>query len=324
MLFTDSDLVQPYDLVSIDGEAASVASSIKGQLSGVQSAIRQGWIECSSALNNQLQSYTAYFGAPGTQAHLMAVFNSSIYSNTAPRVLQNRIIAHDWRHDNSLSPCQLWLVYTALKILYVDASNRLGKDRYQDKAKRFSQRAIDAWEDWKAQGLPTAYAPLDCPGAIHQRGAGQWSANTNTTATATGGQYVVAITYYDAAAYVSQANKGNAESGPSNLVPVTAPVNRVIQVDISGLNPPDGGQSKIGLSEGLTLARPATHWNVYVGNPTTDGSMPVMYWQASSPIATKTYTLAGNPNLSGSIMDQGQFPDPGGNMVFGGRTIARG
>lgn len=324
MLFTDSDLVTPGDLIAIDGESAQVAGVSKISISGLQSTIRQAWSECASILNRQLQVYASYYGAAGAVNHYAAVLNTGLYTTTAPMIMLNRIVAHNWRYDNSPSAIQLWVIYTALRILYANASNRKGEDRYQDKRDRFAQAAIDKWGEFRDQGLPSLVAPLDCPGALHSHGAGTWSVGTIAGSGTVTGQYVVALTYYDAAAYVSQSNKGNAESGSSEQKPVNLASGNVIKVDISGLNPPTGSQANIGLSEGLTFARPATHWNIYAATATTDGSVPVFYYQDSRPVATKTFTFAADPVLSGTLMEQGQFPDPGCNLVFGGSVINRG
>lgn len=323
MLFTDSDLISTYDLLSIDEEVNDVAKVSKTNVFGPQSAIRQAWMECSSTLNSQLQMYTAYFGTAGSVNLYAAVFNTGVYSMKQPRIMQNRIIAHNWRYDGAMSPCQNWIAYTALAILYRNASNRKLEDRYEKKAVRFEQKAIDSWALWKNQGLPTSLGPLEAPAALHAHQTGSWTASAVSGTSATVKQYVVAITYYDSAAYVSQTNKQNAESGPSAYQSVNTLGSQVLHFDITGLNPPTGSQDKIGISEGLTFSRPATNWNVYVGIAPSDGSIPVLYYQASNPIATKTYTLPADPVLSGTILDMGQFPDPGSNIVFDGRMINR-
>ena len=325
MLFTDSDLVTAYDLKAVDGEADAVSRTEKINLDGPQSIIRQAWAECSSHLNKHLQAYGGFFGSSGSANHIGAVMNTGIYSSTAPIIMLYRVVAHNWRYDNSPSDIQLWVIYAALAKLYRNASNRKGVDRYQEKAERFNQEAIDKWGDFVAQGLPAVIGPIEAPGALHAHGAGMWAVSTaagNGTTTTT---YKVCITYYDASAYVSQLSKANAESGPSASQDVAVITGNNIRVDITGLQSPTGSQAKIGTSEGLTLTRPATHWNIYVAaTPVVDGLLPVYYYQTSLPIATKTFTLAGDPVLSGTIMDQGQFPDPGYNLMISGSTINRG
>jgi hypothetical protein len=323
MLFTDSDVVAMGDLQGIDSEFALVAKLDKANVSGPQSAIRQAWMECASAINKHAQLYNCWVGPAYSGQHTAYVVSAGTFSQTMPRVMLNVIVAHNWRYDGSLSAIQLWMAYVALKILYSNASDRKGEDRYEKKALRFEQKAIDAWSEMLAQGLPTVVNQMEAPGALHSHNSGTWTAFP-TSGSATGGKWIIAITYFDGSAYISPSNPMNAESGPSPTpVAVTCGTNQVVSINIAALNPPNGLQNSIGISEGLTYPMNATGWNIYAAQAPADASTPVFYYQTSVPIATVSHVLPGDPVLSGVQMGMGQYPDPGRNILFHGNMIRR-
>jgi hypothetical protein len=323
MLFTDSDIVTSDMLMQIDNEVLTVANSGKPSVSvdGPGSICEQAWRECGQRITSAQQLYSTYLAQPGmTSGHLAAVLNVGIPARTQPRCRLNQIVAHDPNYAASFSAIQLWMIYTALALFFRNASSRLGKDRFEEKMKRFREDAQSQWRQLRATGLPMVYQPMEAPGAKHSYAAGAWGlSNLSSVAggSSTQQQVAVAITWYDASKYTSQTNKGNAESAPSGVLTYSINPNSTLAVDIASLNPPTGAMDPVGTSSGTWLPLNATHWNIYAG-----ATPDAMYLQQGGiPIATKTFTLAGAPVFSGSIMRQGQWADL--NIVFQ-NTVSRG
>lgn len=309
MLFTDSDILTALDLEQIDAESVKTAKIEKIRTDGPNSIIGLAWKQCAHKLTAAQQLYSTYLAQPGTTSgHLSAVLNVGVPSRNQPRIRLNQIVAHDPDYSNSASALQLWMAYEALALLYADASGRVDEyDRYATKASRFSQEAQKAWRLLRSAGLPMVYQPMEAPGARHSFNPGSWSgANLSTASGGTNaGTYRIAITWYDASKYVSPANNGNAESGPSEILPITVQAGQAIAVSIAGLNPPNGAPDPVGTSSGTWLPLTATHWNIYVG--AQEGPL---YLQAQGiPIETTSSALAGDPVLSGTALLKGQWPD---------------
>lgn len=314
MIFTDSDIVTADALTRLDSEVAAVAKATRPAIvvEGGGSICEQAWAECGRKILGAMQSYVSYPAQTGMPAtHIAAVTNVGVPARTQARIRLNQIVASDTQYAGMQSQVELWMVYHALYLLYRDASSRVDNDRYQEKMERYQRASLDAWRGLKTEGLPMLYQPLEAPGAKHGFSAGTWSASS-VAGVATGNQTVrVALTYCDATrGYVSQSSKGNAESGPSAIATVVVAADNVLQVDISGLNPPSGVSDPTGLAQGAWTPLTATHWNLWAG--AADG--PLYLQEELIPIATKTFTLPGDPVLSGSIVGNGQYADL--NLVF--------
>lgn len=314
MLFTDSDIVTPADLAQIDGEVAAIAATSKPAIliDGPGSICELAWRECGQKILAAQQLYTAVLVATGVSGgHQAAVNYIGGPARNQARTRLNQIVASESQYSAMSSPVQLWLAYTALAAFYRDASARLKQDRLDVKYQRYQKNADFAWRQLRQNGLPWVAQPLEAPGSKHGANAGTWTgANLTIVAGAGTAQTLgVAITYYDASRYVSEANTQNAESGPSAILAVNQPASSVLQVSIASLNPPNGAMDQVGLSQGAWTPLNATHWVIWVGQ---QGSP--LYLQAALPIATKSYTFGGDPVLSGSQLKQGQWPDL--NLVF--------
>lgn len=321
-LFTDSDIVTQADLLRVDGEIASVSANSSPILlvEGPGSVCEEAWIDCQQQILAAMQSYVSYPAQTGMPAtHIAAVTNVGVPARTQPRVRLNQIVASDSNYGVSRSAVQTWMIYCALALFYRNASARLGMDRYQEKYLRYRDDATTKWRVLRNQGLPMIYQPLEAPGAKHAFSAGSWS-SANITGVAGGSgaaqNVVVAITWYDSSKYTSQTSKLNGESGPSAQISFTIPANQLLKVDITSLIPPTGVADPVGLSSGTWTPLNATHWNIYVGlQVTAPASQPTLYLQKEGvPVATKTWTLAAAPTLSGSVLSPGQYQDL--NLVF--------
>jgi hypothetical protein len=326
MLYTDNDIASAAALLQIDSEVVTTAAATKPSmvLEGFGSICEQAWRECGQTISAAQQLYSTYMAQPGISAgHMAAINNTGVPARTQPRIKLNQIVAHEPSYANSQSAIQLWVAYSALTLLYRDASSRLDKDRYEEKMNRYRADALRHWNELRATGLPIIVLPLEAPGAKHSRAAGVWAAGNLSGGTAGSGSATpravqAAITWYDASKYVSQGNKGNAESGPSDVVPFTIPASRTLKVDITGLNPPAGAAEPVGTASGTVIPLCATHWNIYCGQK---GS-PYLYLQKEGvPVATKTWTLAADPVFGGNVLQPGQWPDS--NIVFS-NVVMRG
>ncbi len=316
-LFTDSDVSSSLTLQRLDSEILTVAASVKPPIliDGPGGICEAGWQECGRKILQAMQSYVSYPAQTGMPAtHIAAVVNVGVPARTQSRVRLNQIIATEPTYAAMDSQIERWVQYYALYLFYRDASGRLGKDRFEDKMVRYDQEATKAWARLRTEGLPMIYRPLEAPGAKHGFGAGKWG--LSNVSTVTGGSNsaqqpgFVAITYYDSSLYVSQTNNGNAESGPSALVPYQIDVDQLLHVDITSLNPPTGMADPVGLSQGTVSPLNATHWNLWAGT----SSDTLFLQQEGIPIATRSFTLSGDPVATGPTMGRGQFASL--NQVF--------
>lgn len=316
MLFTDSDLIGEADLLRIDNEAPLIAGTAKPPIviEGTGSVCEAAWSESGQSILGAMQLYAPYFvpwGMSGSQ--VSAVLNTGL-ARSQPRVRLNQIVGHDWNYSSILSAVQQWLAYRALAFFYRDAAARLGQDRFEQKFERYEKEAGRRWKNLRVSGLPVVYLPLEAPGAKHGFNAGEWDAATNLTQVsapgAAGGTFSIAVTYLDASKYISQSNKGNAESAPSATLSAQVSAANALQVSIASLNPPNGTMDATGTAQGIWTPLNATHWNLWVG----DADGPLYLQQEKIPIATKTWALTGDPTLSGTVVGNGQYPDT--QLVF--------
>lgn len=305
-LFTDSDLLTQGDLAAIDPEVPVVAQEETIVVEGASGVIATAWDECADAL---LEAMQAYGGAVQPMGVASALYTGATIGHAASRVYLTQIVAGD-RYERKLSALQRWMLYKALVAFYRAAVNRRVFDRYSEKLDRFCLEERRHWRTLAARGLPVVREPLPAPGAVHEFASGSWgSGNVSSVAggTSAAATYDVAITWVDGARYVSPGSKGNAESGPSGRLALTVPANSLLRIDITSLNPPVSGLLPARTpADGLVSALEATGWLVYAGLPGE-----TLYLQTPSPlaIASKVYTFAGAPLLSGPTLDPGQMPD---------------
>lgn len=331
MLFTDSDVVTVDDLEQIDSLVSATAKSTKPhiRLAGPRSICEQAWRECGQQITAAMQMYTSYLTQPGmTGGHIAAVLNTGVPARTQPRIRLNQIVAHESQYGNAKSSLQTWMAYVALHLFYREAALRTEKDIYEERAARYETAAKRWWGTLRTNGLPFTWTELERPGAKHSVNPGVWTDSpasaSNVTAAAvagtTGGNFRVAVTYVDQSRYQSQPLNGNAESAPSDALPILTAAGQAISISIASLNPPNGQPDNVGLSQGAYTPLNATGWNVWVGAQVEDSPL---YLQNSSPIpiATKSYTLASDPTLTGFTAGQGQWQDL--NQVFAS-IISRG
>jgi hypothetical protein len=314
MLFSDSDIVTAADMLQIDSEVASVAQSCNPSitLEGTGSICEQTWRQCGGRIQAAQQMYTSTLAAIGVSGgHQAAVNYIGLQARNQSRTRLNQVVASESQYGAAASGVQMWMAYTALSLFYRDASARLGKDRLQEKYTRYLTDADFQWRQLRQIGLPYVSQPLEAPGAKHGVAPGTWGAANVTMVPGAGTAQIwqIAITYYDASRYVSEANTQNAESAPSAILLITVSAASVMQVSIASLNPPTGVMDQVGLSQGPWMPLTATHWTIWAGAPAGP-----LYRQAALPIATKTYTFAGDPVLSGAVLTAGQWPDL--NLTF--------
>lgn len=313
MLWTDSVFVAQDDLLRIDSEVSVVATSEGITLTGDNGLLRGAVEEAANEMMKLVISFGGYLNAGDLTAnHLAAVLNVGVGNSVRQKIgLQQVVVSGDV--PGQWNWIKQWTVFWALKTFYRDAFARLGGDRYKAKMdfyKEELQRRItpNLW----ALGIPMVIRPLVRPAAKFERNTGTWDASNVVPVTGAGTAttpFDVAITYADTSQpnfYASAATPNNCESEPSDILTVTPDGTQVIQVNITSLRPPTGAQHPSQIMVVVVSPLKATHWNVYVGN---QGGTLYLQNTVPIPIATKTYTLAGDPVLSGYESGNGQYPD---------------
>jgi hypothetical protein len=320
-LFSDTDVVTAAMLAQVDSEVAAIAAASKPSilLDGPGSICELAWRECGGMFLAAHQMYTPVFTAIGVSGgHQAAVNNIGSPARNQSRSRLNQIVATESQYANSSSAVQRWVTYKALELFYRDASTRVKQDRLGVKYDRFVEDTDFAWRQLRQIGLPWLAQPMEAPGAKHGANAGTWTAANLTAVAGPGTARIlqVAITYYDGSRYIAEGNTFNAESGPSVILPMIMAAGTVLQVSIASLNPPTGVMDQVGLSEPAWTPLNATNWVLWIG--IAGGPL---YWQAALPIAQQTFTMPGDPVLSGAMLGTGQNPDA--NLTFQ-RVIGRG
>ena len=298
-LFVDDDFVTVDHLMALDPEVLEIASAEGIATEGDGSVVRQAWDECADRLLEAIQTFGGELvETPGT------ITSGWFFSSSKPRVRLNQIVVSP-QYGRRTSTLQRWMTYRALALFYRAAMNRRVSDRYETKYDRMMDESRRMWRSLFASGLPVVLNPLPCPGAVHEIHAGEFDSTAVTTIPGPGapeGSYDVAITWVDGTAYVSPENKGNAESGPSRVLPIFVPADQLIQVSIAGLIPPGSAQYR------GEATRKATGWNIYVG----EAGSGRLYQQnvAPIPLTTTSYSVAGPPALGVPyLLDSGQRAD---------------
>jgi hypothetical protein len=209
------------------------------------------------------------------------------------------------------------MAYSTLVQLYLAAVNRVVNDNYDAKIDRFNTEVSRLWMGLKTVGIPIVVTPLPCPGAVHEVGVGIWDVNNvlKVAGAASGGPFEIVATW-TGASYTSATIKGNQESYSSARIAVVPIASEVIRVDITSLVPITSSLQNLGVADGAYNLVTPTGWNVYAGTP---GGRMFLQNSTPIPIATKTYTFAADPVLSGTVLDDGQTPDS--NFVIGNFNV---
>jgi hypothetical protein len=321
MLFTDADFISSADLTSIDPEVVDISRAEKivldsslGAASGINA---QACDEVGQRLLQETQAFSGFmppFAMPYNQT--AAVLNLVGPTVNRSRISLSQIVVSGVNPTElssaKMSALKRYAVYEALVMFYRAAYYRKTTDRYEKRMQLYENEVRRKhWPRFFNQGVPVVYKPLAAPGAIHEYNAGVWNSTNVATVVGvnilTAATYDVAITWVDDTKYVSPTSKGNAESSVSARITGPVATSNVLQVSIAGLNAPNGlAPLNVSLGQGLVIPGTASGWNVYCGS---QGA--TLYLQNSTPIdiATKTYTFAGAPVLTGFPADSGQYPD---------------
>jgi hypothetical protein len=302
-LLTDSDISSLDDLLAIDGEIGDVGATENITITGQGGIIRQSWSECKNELLESQQQYSVGYWGPWD---LLSVGNSF---SAAPRILASQIVTGT-QYSADTSWVKTWMAYRALLLFYSSAANRKAKDRYQLKADKYAKCSNRHWCTVVSNGLPIAFQPLECPGAIHGYSAGIWSASGLSAVSGgagAGGMVDVALTYVDQSKYVSSIAKNNAESGPSAIADINLGASQFLQVSIAALSPPSTARMmNLGRADGVVTSLLATGWNIYAG---PSGGVLTLQNVAPIPIGTATYTFTAQIGNTGPVVAQGQYAD---------------
>lgn len=296
---------------------------------------------CAQIIASKLQSVigATNFNPSGgaTALHNAAIIwgvraQSNVVRLRMGQIIMNDLYTGSGPTPNSLTgPISTWMTYWAIVLGYRKMIGRVDptKDVYLGKYNRYKQiTAGEKWSLFRSTGIPYCRLPFPAPGALYEPGSGTWNAAniTQTSHTgATGGIFQVAITWVCQTSpvfYVNPLTKNNAESGPSLVHPdqfptgilqTTVTTDNVMTISIANLTPPTGSiplpeASITGVSQGTMIA---TGWNIYVGLVSGPPSTTYMYLQNATPIpvGVTSFTLPGDPTLSGYTMGPGQYPD---------------
>jgi hypothetical protein len=283
MLFTDRDLITFEDVLTIDPDVAEVASAEAEAIptAGDESFVHQAVEECANTLLAEMQNVDYNYGL--NQRSFFAWGDST----PAPRIRIGQVVT-DSDTTTYWSPLKRYVAYLALRNFYQIACNRKIGDKYDEKVKQVEKDLKGKyWSAVKAAGLPVCFSPLPCPGAKYEIGQGVWS-DANVTqvsgSTATGADWDVAVTWL---------KPGSVESAPSETITVATQADHQLVVDISSLVVPEG----------------VTVWKIFAG---VSGS--TMYFQASLPVGTTSYTFTADPIATGTPVGRGQSRDT--SLVF--------
>ena len=309
MIFTDGPFITYVDLDRIDGEFSSIANKQSVVVDGSpDSIIYTSTMDAGSTLIAKLQSFGGTLNWVGIDSNNAAtVVITGLTSVNRPRVVLSQVIVLEPNPMRRVM--KRWVSYYTLFNFYrMIALRRTGEDRFADKTNMYDAEQERQWGVLKSIGIPVVITPFPSPGAIWEYGSGTWG-TSNVTAISGGSApstvvYNVSITWVNNQNYISPTNQSGGESGGSQPVSVTVGTNKVININITSLNPPQGSvQSSIGVADGICPVQQPTGWNIYVG--VVGGPL---YLQNSSPIgiSTLTYTFTGAPVATGFVQNEGQ------------------
>lgn len=311
MLWTDSIFVTPSDLADVDSEIPTIAAEEGIALSGTKGFIRRQIDEAGLDVLRRINVYGGWVGDSSLSAnHIQAVLNTGGGAQAAKtKILLNNIVVSDLVAEK-WSSIKQWVVYKTVIAMYRNAYSRTAsKDRYKTKMNEFS-RVMLRHQDFVFLdlGLPAVVAPLPCPGALLDIDPGTFGTDNLTQIAGAGtveGDYSIVVTYVDQSLYRSYQEDGNAESAPSERAHITLASGNVMKIDISSLNPPTGTMHPGLLPWSSTSFLKATGWNVYAAS---DDATLHLQNSTPIPIETKTFTFDGDPDLTKSVVRNGQYP----------------
>ncbi len=207
------------------------------------------------------------------------------------------------------SAIKAWVAAKTLLKVYRACTNK-NSDRYSDRFEALMDQIRETeWPNLKRRGLPIIFNPLVAPGALQERAGLFTTSNLSLVAgpgtlDATSREF--AITWVGNR-YVSATEKFNQESGRSARVSLPMVNGDVARVSIAGLTPPNGQQPEFTRSSSRYSPGVAVGWNVWAG--LVGGTMYRQNILGVLPLSQTTYTLLGNPVLSGEELGLGQYED---------------
>lgn len=300
MLWVDEDFVTLADLLTLDSEIAEIAET---ENLSITTIIRRAKEKCQGTLS----AFMSFSGLSPTDL----VLRNVNFPVGTPDLRYNyasfsQLVVSGEAEDN-WSALKQWVAGRTLVEFYRAAANKKF-DRYSDRHEGMLEEVKqELWPAFKRRGLPIIFNPLVAPGAIMER-VGTFDAD-NVTLTAGAGtstaNFEFAVTWVGDR-YVTASQKFNSESYRSARVNKAMVNGQVAVVNIADLTPPNGQQPEFTKSSCRYTPGRATGWNVWAGTP--GGTL---YRQNANviPIATTSFTLPGDPLLTGEKADLGQFED---------------
>ena len=319
MLWTDSQFITAASLAKLDSDISLVATDETLTLDGADGIIRESLAESGNLLLRAARTFDngqPAAGSGGLSAHhIAAVMDTGIAHGGQSYFHLNQVVVDDVASGGALrSAVNKWVSTRALADIYAAAVNRrVDDDRYADKTLLWRNQALAAWRTLAVQGIPIVYTPAAAPGAAFLPDTGSFAAS-DITQDASSGSFLATTYYlrltYTGSGYVSASERGNAESGGSAAVSLTADADDALTVSIANLMQVVPTISA-GLSRGVIPWMAPTGWNIYLGT-----SEDALYLQNSEPIAiaTQSYQLTA-PVLSGVRLGLGQYPDTSVEIV---------
>jgi hypothetical protein len=304
MLWTDGFFVTAADLAQVDADVNKLSAAMSITMDGTGGVCHRGIENAGRDILSKLSSFSGFVAGPGlSYNHLAAVFNTGSTTNNRTRAQLSNVVVSDPHNSSGWTDVKIFAIYHSLLHLFRMAMNRANSsdDRYQTKFDRYKKELETAvWPTLKVAGLPVVVRPLYRPGAAFTFSPGTFALSTQHSSGTAGGTLHAAVTY------VSSSTLTNNESHPSESQSVVVASGDVLSINITGLNPPTGVQSRADAARAAEYPLAATHWNLYVGTSSSQ-----MYLQNASPIAiaTKTYSLTGDPTSTGALAGFGQYPE---------------
>lgn len=321
MLWTDGLFLTAASLARIDSGLVDTAQAENITLDGPGGAIFAGIEEAASELTKLVLAFGGYLNSGDLTAnHYAAVMNVGIGNSVRQKIVLQQVCInaenqYSWSHV--VQWAALWCVYS----VYRNAFQRNNTDRYKEKMVYY-KKELDNRVRWtlSSLGVPVVLQPLSAPAALWGYGdsnsgydSGTWDSSNlslvSSPSATFAGSLDVAVTYADMSApgnYVSYLKQNNCESGPSSKATITVTAGHKLSVNIASLKPADGIQPADQVLVCVVSPRKATHWNVYAG---LSGSSLYLQNTTPIPVGTTSYTLTGDPVLSGFKLGRGQFSD---------------
>lgn len=301
MLWTDGDFVTAADLATLDQEVQAVATA---ENIDITNSIRRATEEAGETITRHMREWGWSWLGDGSVSpnHYAAVANIGRNAQgTRARVLLNQIPVTGLA---GWSAVQRWAAYWSLYVFFRDAAQRSVSDRYAQKSMVYQAETHGRmWHTVRDLGLPVVRTPLACPGAKYDINPGTWDQSNVTLVNGSGtltGAWDVAITYVDA-----DNQTDNNQSAASARVQVTLQAGKVLRVDKSSLNPPNGTQpSQLRAVAVVQSWGKATHWNVWAGP-----AGGVLRLQNATPLTGNTFTFPGDPVTNTAPVGTGQWAD---------------